>query len=90
MEAGCKTEGKNELSKPTTIAGFGSPSQCAQLAVGPFADLTIIPRQRSFLTPWAERLSMFLFFCHRLHMFTFDKSKEEIFKRQIKTCEVAM
>ena len=27
--------GANELSKPTTIAGFGSPSQCAQWAVGP-------------------------------------------------------
>ena len=53
--------GANELSKPTTIAGFGSPFQCAQWAVGPFADLTIITRQRSFLTPWAERLSMFLF-----------------------------
>ena len=54
--------GANKLSKPTTLAGFGSPSQCAQWAVGPFADLTIIPRQRSFLTPWAEQLSMFLFF----------------------------
>ena len=44
------------------------------------------------LPPGQSNCPCFCFFCHWLHIYTFDESKEasEIFKRQIKTCEVAM